>query len=69
MANDGKKRLTDERIKELLGNDGKSQYLIRPKEIASLLREVQQRRESEPSSPTVSAVEPVPEVRGRKFRW
>lgn len=74
MANDGKRRLTGERIKELLGNDGKNQYLIGKEEIASLLREVQERRES--SGHTVSADEPgpvsvpgpLPEVKGRKFR-
>ena len=66
MANDGKRRLTNERIKELLGNDGKNQYLIGKEEITLLLREVQERRESEPPRPTVSAGEPAP---GRKFRW
>jgi hypothetical protein len=66
MANDEKARLTDERIKELLGNDGKNLYLAGKEEITSLLREVLRLRES--SSHTVSADKPLPEVKGRRFR-
>jgi hypothetical protein len=69
MANDGKTPLTDERIKELLGNNDKNQYLISENEILSLLQEVQKSRES--PSHTASTDKPVPEVppvAGRKFR-